>query len=347
SEGISVYEELQADPRWGQRMTPLYRDMILDGEATPLSELSSAFLAPKSPMHLQFAYYESALAVEFLIDRFGQESLKLILRDLGSGLPINVAIERHTDPLPKLDQDFAKFVLKQAKQLAPKVDWTKPDLEDLLNDDADALQVWLKEHPHNFYGLTAYAQQLIENKEWKIAVGPLTKLIELYPEYTGAENAYEMLAVVYRELKQPKQEQAVLEQYIAVEADAVYPCLRIIELGIRQKNWELVERCAQHAIAVNPLLPQPYRGLTQAAEKTGKTDDAIDAYRALLAIGPADLADIHYRLALLLQQQNDPQAKRHVLSALEQAPRFRAAHKLLLKINRNGNSLATKDKKRE
>ena len=79
----------------------------------------------------------------------------------------------------------------------------------------------------------------------------------------------------------------------------------------------------------------------------GKADDAIEALRALLAIGPADPAEIHYRLALLLQQQNDPKAKRHVLTALEQAPRFRAAHKLLLEINRNGNSLATKEKKRE
>ena len=156
-----------------------------------------------------------------------------------------------------------------------------------------------------------------------------------------------MLALVHRTLQHTKQEQAVLEQFIALEADAVYPCLRIIELGTSQEDWELVERCARHAIAVNPLLPQPYRGLTQAAEKTGKTEEAIDAYRALLAIGPADPAETHYRLALLLQQQNDPKAKRHVLSALEQAPRFRAAHKLLLEINRKGNSLATKEKKRE
>ena len=41
--------------------------MILGAELTPLSQLSSAFLAPKSPLHLQFAYYESALAVDFLV----------------------------------------------------------------------------------------------------------------------------------------------------------------------------------------------------------------------------------------------------------------------------------------
>ena len=41
--------------------------MILGDELTPLSQLSSAFLAAKTPLHLQFAYFESALAVEFLV----------------------------------------------------------------------------------------------------------------------------------------------------------------------------------------------------------------------------------------------------------------------------------------
>src|SRR3989475_1700915 len=63
SEGISVYEELQKDPAWGQRMTPRYREMILGKDFVPLGDLSAAFLAPKTEMHLQFAYYESALAV--------------------------------------------------------------------------------------------------------------------------------------------------------------------------------------------------------------------------------------------------------------------------------------------
>ena len=48
SEGISVYEEAQANPAWGQSMTPLYRQMILEGGLTPVSELSAAFLNPPS-----------------------------------------------------------------------------------------------------------------------------------------------------------------------------------------------------------------------------------------------------------------------------------------------------------
>ena len=80
SEGISVYEERQANPAWGQHLTPVYRGMILneDGKAglTPVGAMSAAFLAPPSPEHLQFAYYQASLVVEFIVERHGLEKLR-------------------------------------------------------------------------------------------------------------------------------------------------------------------------------------------------------------------------------------------------------------------------------
>src|SRR5260370_29397706 len=67
SEGISVYEELQANPVWGQAMNPRYREMILGEDLTPVGRLSSAFLPPKSEMHVQFAYFESEQSGDFLV----------------------------------------------------------------------------------------------------------------------------------------------------------------------------------------------------------------------------------------------------------------------------------------
>jgi len=53
-----------------------------------------------------------------------------------------------------------------------------------------------------------------------------------------------------------------------------------------------------------------------------------------LQMEPDDPAEIHYRLAMLLHETNNPRAKEHVLQALETAPRYRDAQKLLLKIVR-------------
>ena len=167
SEGISVYEEGQKNPAWGQRMTPKYREMIVGDELTPVSKLSGAFLDPKSEMHLQFAYYESSLVVEFLVQKYGIEKLKAILSDLGEGAEINEAIgkelnglnklnevkgekERSTDiaqkavttandstnaqavaeppsPLEQFEKDFAAFARERAEKLAPGLDFEQPE----------------------------------------------------------------------------------------------------------------------------------------------------------------------------------------------------------------------------
>ena len=64
-------------------------------------------------------------------------------------------------------------------------------------------------------------------------------------------------------------------------------------------------------------------------------DDAIKGLRAWLLMDPDDPAEAHYRLAKLLDVNGLPDAKKHVLAALEAAPRYREAQKLLLKIVRS------------
>ena len=95
SEGISVYEERQRSPNSGEQMSPVYRKMILSSDLTPVSNLSAAFLQAKSPIHLQFAYYESSLVIEYLMEKHGIDTLKKILVDLGAGIPINETLQRH------------------------------------------------------------------------------------------------------------------------------------------------------------------------------------------------------------------------------------------------------------
>jgi hypothetical protein len=51
-----------------------------------------------------------------------------------------------------------------------------------------------------------------------------------------------------------------------------------------------------------------------------------------LKLDPPDAAGAHYQLARLLYRTGHPAAKRHLLQALEEAPRFREAHKLLLEM---------------
>jgi hypothetical protein len=126
SEGISVYEERLARGSWGEQMKPRYRAMILSDDLTPVSALSGAFLKPKTPVHLGFAYYESSLVVEWLTQRWGLEKMKRLLADLAAGREINAALAANFAPIATLDAEFASHARQLAQGTAPKLDWTKP-----------------------------------------------------------------------------------------------------------------------------------------------------------------------------------------------------------------------------
>ena len=331
SEGISVYEEKQANPAWGQAMTVRYRAMVLGDDLTPVRKLSAAFLSPKSDLHVQFAYFESALVVEFLIQRFGLDSLKQILRDLGAGKDINETIAVHTVPMDKFEEDFAAFARERAQQLGPGLDWTK--FKSINPDGAASLAGLLEKSPTNFWALTDYARRLVAEKKWEQARAPLQKLIELCPDCAGPNNAYLLLAAVEREPKQADAERETLTKLASLDADATDAFLRLMELGQSVKDWPAVMENSERFLAVNPLLPQPYRYRARAGEELGKPEAAIESYQKLLLLDPPDPAEAHFRLARLLHTQGNPAAKRQVLQALEEAPRFRDAHRLLLEIN--------------
>jgi tetratricopeptide (TPR) repeat protein len=330
SEGISVYEERQSNPTWGQSMNPKYRELILGEGLTPVGKLSAAFLTPKTDLDLQFAYYESYLVVDFLVDRFGMESLKGILLDLGKGVAINDAIAEHTVPIDEIEDDFAEYARDRAKKLGPDLDWKKPDPAKLLKADAD----WLADNSSNFYVLMREAAKALRERTWNEAKIPLGKLLNAYPDQTGPDNAYTLLAEVHRRLGETNAEIQVLTRLAALEADALDAYSRLMELESQAKNWGAVRTNAERYLAVNPLVPLPYRFLGQAAEAGGQGRVAIEAYETMLQLDPPDPAEAQYRLARLLFEAGDPTARRHVLQALEEAPRYRDALRLLMEIRR-------------
>jgi tetratricopeptide (TPR) repeat protein len=80
-------------------------------------------------------------------------------------------------------------------------------------------------------------------------------------------------------------------------------------------------------------VPTPHRELAAAAERSGAADEALAAYRAVALLDDTDPAGVHYQLAKLLRNAGKPQeARREVLQSLEEAPRFREAHQLLLEL---------------
>lgn len=378
SEGISVYEEGQANPSWGQHMNPRYREMILGDDLTPISKLSGAFLAPESDLALLFAYYESSLVVQFLIEHYGLEPLKAILNDLAHGTQINVAIAAHTEPIDKLDDDFAAYARQKAQGLAPGLDFERPALagsalpgsgqapssviqtnqastrlklppplppktdrqrkNQQIAQDSHALSEtdlanWIAAHPTNFYALSEQARRLLEQKKFEEAKAPLEKLASLYPAETGPDSSWALLALAHQELDETNAEREVLGRLAVIDDQATPAYLRLMLLDAAAQDWPAVERNAQRYLAVNPLVAAPYGFLAQSSERLGDDQKAIGAYRVLLLLDPADPSEVHFQLGRLLYKAGQPEARRQVLEALEEAPRFKVALKLLLDMN--------------
>jgi tetratricopeptide (TPR) repeat protein len=332
SEGISVYEERLKNKSWGQSISPVYRAMILGDDLTPVSKLSGAFMQPPSGEHLMFAYYESSIVVEYIVNEYGHEALLAILDDLGKGLKINDAIARHAAPLEKVDAGFEKSIRNLANNFAKGAEFT--DAESLpKRRESAALKAWLTDHPNSFTGLQQYAMALIREKQWEAAKEPIDKLLQLVPEYAEEDSPFLMKAKVSRELGETDEELALLEKMASLNADAVDTYRRLAELHSERNDWQAAILNAQRILAVNPLIPEPYRILAAAGEKTGDRDAAISGLRTLSIMDPYDPADIHFRTARLMEQAGRrDEARKHALMALEEAPRYQAAHELLLAI---------------
>ena len=172
-------------------------------------------------------------------------------------------------------------------------------------------------------------------EEFEAAKRPLQELLKLYPTQTGAESAWAMLAAAHRNLGETNAERQALMRLAEQDGEAVDAYRRLMELGVATKDWPMVSLNAQRYLAVNPLVAVPYRYLAEACEQTGDANEAMSAYRAMLALEPPDPAELHFKLARLLHQAGSPEARRQVLQALEEAPRYREALRLLLEIETN------------
>jgi len=176
-------------------------------------------------------------------------------------------------------------------------------------------------------------EALLLERKFAEAKVPLNKAMALFPNYAEADGPCLLLAKAHRELKEAKEERDMLEKFTALNADAVTPRLRLLELASADQDWKAVRSAAEQVLGVDPLTPLPYRYLAESAETLGDRATAIAARRTLLQMDPLDKPEQHYRLANLLYEDGKlPEARHEVDLSLEDAPRYRQALALLLNI---------------
>jgi len=330
TEGISVYEERQRDASCASSMSPEYRTRILAEDGLiPIAHLSAALTAFSDPETIGFAYYQASLLVEYFLEEFGEASLRRVLDDLRSNGSAGEVLARRMAGIEALDRGFARFARKRAEDRVPGADWTLPEPDSPLRRDPAGLADFLDEHPDNLWALAARGEFLVGEGRWEEARELGMRLVDLDPGCAGPGNGHALVAVACRNLGETEEERAALRRWAEVDGEASEAFLRLVELDLDAKDWEALSWSSRRVLSVNPMLSAPHHALGLAAEEQGETEAAIEAFETLLQLDPVNPAEVHYRLGRLHRPRDLPTAKRHVLLALEEAPRFRAAYGLL------------------
>lgn len=358
SEGISVYEEMRVNPSWGQSMDANYVRMIEEGETPGISELSGAFLAPESSQHLDFAYFVSTMAVEYIVSNYGFPVLRQILIDLGEGELINDILIKRTKPLKELDKEFLDYVKAQAKAMAPELDFSKPSEGMLAIGDNLAQEI---AKPNNYWLLLKKAGELMSagagnaasrygietltpqgdaadsdqgeaSSEFEEAKSLLMDLIKKYPSAKGVDSPHWLLANIYQREGRTQEEFSLLKQLAARDHDALPVYARLMEMGADKEDWELVKLNANRYLAVDPFSKLPYTRLLEVGDALKDPELIVRGCRGLLLLEPANPALVHFKMASALYELKQPGARQHTVMALEEAPRYVAAYSLLLEI---------------
>jgi hypothetical protein len=255
-----------------------------------------------------------------------------VLDDVALGMPINESLALRAGSLAKFESSFDTFARKTAAAYGAKVDWRDDDLPAIPKGKSADVAAWLEERPNHYLGRVRYAAALVAEGNLDRAGEVLRTLVAEAPQWAGDESPYTLLAKVHREKKDVVGERKVLEDSAERSEDALETFKRLIELAIEAKDEAALHRNVERYLAVRPLDAFPYRS---AAEHSARKEDAVwavAAARSLLALEPDDRSGAHYLLATKLHAAGDAEAKRQVLLALEETPRFRDAQKLLLKI---------------
>ena len=301
SEGISVYEEGQKNPAWGQSMNLRYRSMMVAENVKSISQLSSAFLTAASPEEVDFAYYLSSVAVEFLIEEYGFEKLLQILDQLGAGIPINDALRRIAEPLPVLDKKFLAHIEKRVAEYSPEVAWDQ-DGDDQFKREVQQIK------------------QLLQQEKYQQAIEAAESLQKLFTDRETTALCLDLKANCLEKLERPDQQLKTLQELISFDASHVDATLRGLTVASELQNTELEKFFADHLIGLNPLDKSPHRVLARLAVESKDTQRAIRHLQALLELDPIDKAKTNFQLAEAFHQFGKrADARRHVLLSLRRS----------------------------
>jgi cellulose synthase operon protein C len=309
TEGLAVHEETQVSPEWGDHMSPEILVAIRDKKLLPVAKLDRGFIFPEYPAQVVVSYFEAGSICDYIHAQWGEGKLLDMVHSYAARKTTPEVIQADLGVSPEA---FDKQYLA----------W----LNERYGKTVEAFDEWQKLLEH----LVAVAKQ--NQYDEVLREGEVVR--NMYRQYIGDANAYQFLANADLAKGDKKAAAAVLTDYekMGGEDPSILKKLASLEEELGQPK-----EAAATLDRINYIYPvhdeDLHRHLGDLWFAQANYPGAIREYTALVALNPLDKAGAQFSLAqaYYASGQRD-KAEESVLAALEAAPGYRPAQKLLLEI---------------
>ena len=310
TEGVAVHEESAIHPEWGDRLTPDIIMAVKEKKLLPVAELDRGFIRPNYPGQVIVSYFQAGQIVDFIKGRWGWDKVLDMMNGYGAGksTPATVKAVLGLEP-EEFDKQFLAWLDKDVKPVV------------------DNFETWRK--------TLRAAANLQKEKKYDEAIAEGEKAIGFYRDYVEGANAYETVSDAALAKGDKKKVIDVLARYAAAGGRSPDT---LKKLAVLQEEAGDKRAAAATLEKVNFIYPVKddamHKRLGDIYLELANPSGAVREFSAWLAEKPNDKADAHYHLARAYQAAHQAaQAEEHVLEALETAPGFKPAQKLLLELN--------------
>jgi len=310
SEGVSVFEEWRSGPNPGVRIPMSVYNAMKDDRFLPIAELDEGFIRPTYEEQVIVSYMQAGLVCQFIDESYGTDKLRGILQRFKEGMQTGDAIEAVLGMSPSaFDHEFEQFVAS--------------DHSDILNN----LEEWHRTQQS--------ISQHVMAGEWQPIVELAEHLIDMLPQYIEPDSPYLALARAKEELDEHDDAVAALE---AFWKQGGYEPVSLKRLG----GWLHEAGRTSDAIGVfrsvnlvDPLDQELHGVLGELLLDQELADEALREFAIALELNPHDKAIAHFRLAKAHHALgNKDESQTQLLLALDVAPNYRPAQRLLLELMR-------------
>jgi hypothetical protein len=311
TEGLAVHEEGQVRPEWANRLTPEVVAAIRDKKLLPVEKLDRGFVSEEYPAQVIVSYFEAGTICDFIGSKWGEEKLLAMAHSYAAVKTTPEVLKADLGVSPEeFDAQYMAWLDKRVGKTVANFDEWRKRLKGLV--------------------------ELAKAKDYGAVLKEGEAVRALYPEYVGEANAYEYLAEASLAKGDKKAAAAVLSAYAKAGGEHPGALKKLAsleeELGDKQAAAATLE-------AVNFIYPvhdeELHRHLGELLLGQKIYAGAIREDAAVVAMKPLDKAGAEFNLAQAYYAAGDKgKAEETVLLALEAAPGYRPAQKLLLELEK-------------